>query len=137
MAVYNSLSISNILGNKLMLHELIREGIPYSLFNVISKLAPFNIDVWANLLNVSTKSLQRYKESNATFKPIHSEKIIEMAEVTSRGISVFGDVEKFNDWLNTPSFALGGKQPFDLLGNSYGKDLVMAELSAIDHGIFS
>jgi putative toxin-antitoxin system antitoxin component (TIGR02293 family) len=76
---------------------------------------------WANFLDLSTKSLQRYRASpKHYFKSIHSEKIIEIAEVTKVGLDVFGNVEKLKLWLNTPSYALGKLKPLELLKDSYG-----------------
>jgi putative toxin-antitoxin system antitoxin component (TIGR02293 family) len=60
-----------------------------------------------------------------------------MAEVTKTGLDTFGDMEKFKHWLNTPNFALGGMKPIDLIRDSYGKDLVIGELTRINHGIFA
>jgi putative toxin-antitoxin system antitoxin component (TIGR02293 family) len=80
--------------------------------------------------------MQRYKADDSKFKPIHSEKILEIAEVARFGLEVFGDMESFKLWLNTPSFALGKMKPIDLLGDSYGKELVMTELTHIEYGIF-
>jgi putative toxin-antitoxin system antitoxin component (TIGR02293 family) len=59
-----------------------------------------------------------------------------MAEVTKVGTEVFGDLEKFRLWLDTPSFALGNIRPFDLLKDSDGKELVIRELTHINYGIF-
>ncbi|RZJ71726.1 antitoxin Xre/MbcA/ParS toxin-binding domain-containing protein [Flavobacterium sp.] len=123
--------------HKLLVVQVIREGIPYSLFANIQDYTPFTENDWSDYLSISTKSLQRYKKDLSKFKPIHSEKIIELAEVTNLGVSVFGDVEKFKLWLNTPSFALGSNKPKELLKDSYGKELVVGELTRIDHGILS
>ena len=68
---------------------------------------PFSEGDWAELLDISTKSLQRYKQDSRQFKPLQSEKIIEMAEVTNVGVETFGDLEKFKLWLDTPNFPLG------------------------------
>jgi len=73
--------------------------------------------------------------SSYLFKSIHSEKIIEVAEVTKIGLDVFGNMDKFKLWLNTPNFALGRLKPIDLLKDSYGKELVISELISINHGI--
>ena len=67
--------------------------------------------------------------------PIHSEKIIEIAEVTKIGLDVFGNLEKLKLWLNTPNFALGNLKPIELLNDSYGKEMVIGELTRINHGI--
>jgi len=123
--------------NKLLLVLSIREGIPFFLFSAIRRHTPFTDIDWANFLNISTKSLQRYKvEKDFVFKPIHSEKIIELAEVTQLGETVFGGQEPFYNWLNRTNYALGNMKPLDLLKDSYGKDLVINELNRIDQGIF-
>lgn len=142
-AKFDNPSISSIttftsfFSNKLLVIFLIREGVPYSLFKLIQLYTPFTEIDWSNFLDISTKSLQRYKKSGKQFKSIQSEKIIEMAEVTNIGLDVFGDMEKFKLWLDTPSFALGGLKPIELLKDSYGKEMVVGELTRINQGIFS
>lgn len=132
-----SITYESFLENKMLLIRTIRKGIPYSLFDSIQDYTPFTVEDWADFLNISTKSLARYKASfKHIFKPIHSEKIIEMAEVTKVGLEVFGDMEKFKLWLETPIFALGNLKPIELLKDSYGKEMVIAELTRISHGIF-
>ena len=58
-----------------------------------------------------------------------------MAEVTNIGLEVFGDMGKFKLWLYTPNFALGNLKPIDLLRDSYGKEMVIGELTRINYGI--
>ena len=118
-----------------MIISLIREGVPYSLFGLIQHYTPFTENDWADFLNISAKSLQRYKQSSKHFKSLQSEKIIEMAEVTNIGLDVFGEMDKFKLWLNTPNFPLGGLKPIELIGDSYGKDMVVGELTRLNHGI--
>ena len=130
------ITYDRFLDDRMLIISAIRAGIPYTLFNLIRSLTPFTEKDWAEFLNVSTKSLQRYGASiRHRFKPIHSEKIIEMAEVTKLGLEVFGDMEKLRLWLETPSFAMGGMKPMVLLRDSYGKELVIGELTRINHGI--
>jgi putative toxin-antitoxin system antitoxin component (TIGR02293 family) len=130
-------SYEEFLEDKMLIVVVIRMGIPYSLFNLIQHYTPFTENDWASLLDISTKSLQRYKQASKSFGPLQSEKIIEMAEVTKIGLDVFGEMEKFRGWLNTPSFALGGLEPMELLKDSYGKEMVIGELIRIDHGVFA
>lgn len=133
--VKNKLTYSEFLSDKMLIIKLIREGVPYSLFSLIKDITPFTEANWAEFLSVSTKTLERYKKNLQSFKPIHSEKIIEMAEVTNVGKEVFGDMEKFKLWLDTPNFALGNMKPMELLKDSYGKEMVISELTHINHGI--
>ena len=133
----SDLTLSGFLKNKLLIVYTIRKGIPYSIFALIKDYTPFSINDWAEYLNISGKSLTRYSQSDKTFKPIHTEKIIELAEVTNLGLEVFGDDNKFKLWLETPNYALGKQKPFELLKDSYGKEMVMGELTRIDQGILA
>lgn len=134
--VQKNVNYTDFLNDKMLIITAIRAGVPYSLFDLIQHQAPFSEEDWANFLDISTKSLHRYKTSNDYyFKAIHSEKIIEIAEVTQVGLDVFGTMDKLKLWLNTPSFALGSMKPIELLKDSYGKELVISELTRINHGI--
>ncbi len=127
----------NVLNNKLMMIQLIKAGVSYKLFKLIQKISPFTEENWAEILDLSTKSLQRYKQSAKAFKSLQSEKILEIAEVTTYGIDVFGSTEKFKLWLETPSFALSNLKPIDLIKDSYGKEIVLGELTRINYGILA
>lgn len=132
-----SYTLRTFLQDKMSLFNLIQEGVPYRFFEKLKSQLPFSTQEWTEILGISLKSLQRYHNDNRAFKPLQSEKIISMAEVVQLGVDVFEDMEKFKLWLDTPTFALANKKPKELLRDSYGKDLVMAELIAIEHGIFA
>lgn len=131
-------SISHILHNKLLVSNLIRSGIPLHLFEMIQTMSPFNEPQWAAFLGISIKTLSRNKQSKLfIFKPLQSERIIAIAEFVHTAYEVFEDHEQFKLWLISPSYALGNNKPVDLLGDHYGRELVLAELIQIDHGIFA
>lgn len=131
----SKLTYDEFLADKMLIVSVIRSGVPYSLFALIKNVTPFSEGDWAAFLNISTKSMLRYKRASKQFKPLQSEKIIEMAEVTNIGKEVFGDMEKFKLWLDTPNFSLGNLKPMELLKDSYGKELVVGELTRINYGI--
>lgn len=133
--IKKNLTYVDFLSDKMLIIVAIRAGIPYSFFDLIQHNTPFSESDWATFLNISTKSLNRYKLSSKLFKPYQSEKIIEMAEVTNIGIDVFGDMDKFKLWLDTPNFSLGNLKPMELLQDSYGKEMVISELTRINYGI--
>jgi putative toxin-antitoxin system antitoxin component (TIGR02293 family) len=131
-----SLDLAGLLKNKIFLVHVIREGLPYIVFDLIRESSPFSMQDWAGFLDISSKSLQRYKARKSQFRSIHSEKILELAEVTHAGMEVFNDRDKLRQWLEAENYALGGMRPLDLLKDSYGKELVLSELTRIDEGIF-
>jgi putative toxin-antitoxin system antitoxin component (TIGR02293 family) len=132
---FTDLTLTDILSNRLFIVFIIRQGISYTLFDHIQNYSPFSQNDWASYLNISSKSLSRYRQLNKPFKPIHTEKIIEIAEVTNIGLEVFKNIDKFKLWLETPNFALGSMRPLELLKDSYGKEMVIGELTRIEHGI--
>ncbi len=135
--VDNELTYKDFLSNKMLIVHSIRQGIPYYLYELIKEKTPFKQEDWADFLGVSERTLVRNKAKvDYVFESIPSEKILELAEVTSLGRDVFDSEEQFYLWLNTPNFALGNLVPFELLKDSYGKEMVMNELLKIDYGIF-
>jgi putative toxin-antitoxin system antitoxin component (TIGR02293 family) len=131
-------SIEKFFHDKLLVSKVIQKGLSFSFFEKIQNILSFNESDWAKYLNISQKTLQRHKKAkNYTFKSLHSEKILEMIELVNRGESVFGSSEKFNLWMHSPTIALGGKKPFDLIKDSYGRALILEELNRIEHGIFA
>lgn len=126
-----------VLKDKLLIATAIKKGVPNKLFEEIKYFSPFDDAQWSVFLDVNIRTLQRYKVAkDHVYKPLHSERIFELAEVVSMGNSVFDSPEHFQIWLNAPSMALGKEKPVNLLDSSYGKDLVLAELNRIEHGIF-
>lgn len=123
--------------DKIKLSQYVQQGISIDFFQQLIGCLPFTETDWSRYLDLSTKSFHRYyKTSDFTFKPIHSEKILELAEVMIFGLNVFGDAGEFKSWLYTPTMVFNNQNPIDFLYDSYGKELVMAELNRIEHGIF-
>lgn len=121
----------------LLMNDVSEAGIPYSLFAEIQQAGPLLLEEWANILGVSSKTLTRYSKDNKVFQPWHSAVILQITEVLTMGLEVFGDRLKLSDWLSGDVFALGGRSPLSLLTNAYGRELVLRELYAIEHGIFA
>lgn len=114
----------------------LREGIPYYAFERFAASSFISMADWAELLEISERSLQRYKKENKSFDRMRSERIMEIEAVLRKGVEVFGDVEKFTIWMNSKIIALGGIKPRELLDSSYGIMILDEELTRIDYGMF-
>ena len=117
--------------------KVIRLGVAFSIFYSLCKETPFTLSEWSSYLNMSERTMQRYKREKKTFDPIYSEKILQIALVYNLGIDVFGDKEKFDAWLTTRNLALGGIKPKELLDNTFGISLLKDELTRIEHGVLA
>lgn len=138
--------VSKILGGKKVLRkelhsyfdmiELGGRGITKTaLMNLANylRLSPGQI---ARLLPVSERTVQRH-DPGRPFNRAISEQILHIAEVAAKGTEVFENRENFLAWLHYPNTALASKAPIDLLKSRFGADLVLEELSRMEHGIFS
>jgi putative toxin-antitoxin system antitoxin component (TIGR02293 family) len=116
--------------------QAVREGIPYYAFERYASVSPLTLTDWSGLLEISERSLLRYKKDNKTFDRMRSERIMEIVMVLRKGVEVFDDKEKFVIWMNSKILALGGIKPKELLDSSYGIKLLDEELTRIDYGMF-
>lgn len=138
--VFHSVDMSydTFFGNKFLITKAVKEGVSFDLWIEIKNKANFDDQRWSSILDINLRTLQRYnKDESHVFSKSHSEKIFEIAEVVVLGNSVFGDDQNFRSWLSLPSLALGGEKPIELLDTSYGKDLVLAELTRLEYGVFA
>ncbi|HLT24070.1 MAG TPA: antitoxin Xre/MbcA/ParS toxin-binding domain-containing protein [Ignavibacteria bacterium] len=123
--------------DKYSLYNKANKGLKYNEFEdfVRENVIPYN--KVSNLLELSERTLQRYKKEHKTFSALHSQRILELKQLDEKGKEVFGSKEKFRHWLMTQNSFLKNKKPIDLLTNSFGVDILMDELSRIEHGIFA
>lgn len=116
--------------------EMSRQGVSKGVLISLGTCFGFTADKLADMLPITLRTIQRYKNSQK-FDPSVSEHIIQLARLMVRGTEVFESRENFQRWFNTPNTALGGKAPRELVNLQTGTQLVMDELTRIDHGIFA
>jgi putative toxin-antitoxin system antitoxin component (TIGR02293 family) len=120
-----------------MLIKSTREGLGYDTFDKLSGRFPLNNSDWSKILNMSERTMQRYKREKKRFDPIHSERLLLIMLLFKKGTEVFGDSDSFIKWLNSENISLGGVKPINLLDNSFGVNIVKDELSRIEHGMLA
>lgn len=121
----------------LFLIEAIRQGINYSFFDSMLQTIPFSFSEWSGYLNLSERTLQRYKKENKPFLAGFAERILEIKLLYKYGVEVFEVQENFDTWLNTKSIVLSGVKPKDLLDTTFGINLVRDELTRIEYGVLA
>jgi putative toxin-antitoxin system antitoxin component (TIGR02293 family) len=116
--------------------DMIKEGILKKDLENLKEVADLDYDQLAQALSVTRATLIN-KKKNEKFSQSLSEKIVVLADIYSYGYEVFEDEEKFNSWIFRPSRALGGKAPFDLMDNQYGREEVKNLIGRIAYGVYS
>jgi len=124
------------LNNQYDIIRLTRKGISKKQLQFLSKNLSLSLVELTKILPISVRTLQRYK-SNQIFSPEVSDHILLIADLYTKGIKVFGDIEKFNLWLRNPNISLAGHMPLELLSSTFGLELIKDELGRIEYGVIS
>ncbi len=116
--------------------EISDQGITKKELERFKEKSELNYDQLAKMLSV-TKATLINKKGNSKFRPGLSEKILGLADIYSFGFAIFEDKNRFNKWIFRPNKALGGKAPFDILHNSFGREEVRNLIGRIEYGVHS
>jgi len=111
-------------------------GIKKKNLEQLKEKAGLDYDQLAKLLSVARATLIN-KKGDERFNQSLSERIVGLADIYSYGYEVFEDRDRFNDWVFRSNQALGGKAPFDVLHNAFGREEVRNIIGRIDYGIYS
>lgn len=84
-----------------MLIKSTREGVDYDTFDNLSGRFPLNNSDWSRILNVSERTMQRYKREKKRFDSIHSERLLLIMLLFKKGVDVFESTDNFIKWLAT------------------------------------
>lgn len=122
--------------DRIDLIELSNTGLTKDALKHLSDFLCLSIRQISNLLPITERTILRYS-NNKHFNSVVSEQILQIAEVATRGVEVFGDKDKFINWMNHPSKPLANKTPLSLLNSRFGIEMVLDELGRIEHGIFA
>jgi putative toxin-antitoxin system antitoxin component (TIGR02293 family) len=87
-------------------------------------------------MSIDEKTIYRKKTSDK-FDDYASERLLKLAEITALGINVFGSIEKFMGWMNTPVRPLRLRKPVDLLDTMYGLELIFDEIGRVQHSVYA
>lgn len=113
------------------------KSLGYDKFTKIANLVPLDMQQWSDNLHLSERTMQRYKKENKSFAPIYTERILEITQLYHIGAEIFGNKDRFDQWMNSNNLAIGGGKPMGLLNSISGINLLKDELGRIQHGIFA
>ena len=95
------------------------------------------VDEVATLLYVTPRTVRNYQNENKNLPVLQSEQLLKLYSLYDKGIESFGNLEAFNSWLSKDAFGLQNQTPDSLLLTSTGINMVMDELTRIQHGDFA
>lgn len=116
--------------------HIVKDGVSKKDLELLKSKTDLDYTMLAKALSVTRATLINKKRSEK-FNVNLSERIVDMADLYSYGFEVFESKERFNHWMAMPNKALGGKTPYDLIDNQFGREEVKNLIGRIDYGIYS
>jgi putative toxin-antitoxin system antitoxin component (TIGR02293 family) len=111
-----------------------RKGVNATAFFDVVSISGIDRNKLADLMNVSLKTLLRYRQQNKKLSATKSERVLKLIALYKKGEEIFGSGSEFHKWMEEPSYGLGNMIPFDLMHTSGGIDLITEELKRIEFG---
>ena len=96
----------------------------------------FNQRESAEFLEVDPATITRWKKNPKNIGRLRSKNLMDIDEIISKGIRIFGNEEALKEWLNTTNYALGDVAPIELLKDPYGVELVDEAIEGLSWGSF-
>jgi len=134
--IENVLGLNERIKNPLDLVDLGAKGIFRKQLDKLSEAMCLPAGTLASLLTVSLRTIQRQPKEKPFDRNV-ADRAIKLAELTAKGINVFGSQKSFCSWLQTPCLALGNKTPISLLVSTIGMEMVFDVIGRIEYGVFS
>jgi putative toxin-antitoxin system antitoxin component (TIGR02293 family) len=122
------------LGDRFWMVEEAAAGIPASAIFDLIDLTHLDKKFFAGMLNLSTKTLDRYRQGDKQLNPASGELMLKILSLFKKGEKIFGNSEEFQKWIEQPAYGLGFKIPKELMQTTSGIDLVVDELVRIEYG---
>lgn len=122
------------LDDRFWMVEEAASGIPASAVFDLIQLTHLNKSFFAGMLNLSTKTLDRYRQGEKRLNPASSELMLKLFSLFKKGEEIFGNSTEFQHWIEKPAYGLAYKVPKELMQTSAGIDLIMDELIRIEYG---
>jgi putative toxin-antitoxin system antitoxin component (TIGR02293 family) len=117
------------------LHQLIHKGVPAKTIGRIEKVFGLTASQSARLMAISETSRKRFKQTpTRRLDQGTSDRIVRLVSTAAQAAEIFGSEEKAIAWFKSPSLALNGKQPLELMTSDPGARIVRDELARIRYG---
>lgn len=115
--------------------KIIRKGLPYDSFEVISKRTDLPVKQVLHLFGIPQTTYNKKKKDKDLLSGRDSEVVLVLTELLDFGLEVFNNEnEKFQRWLKKPNISLGKVAPESLFDSLSGIQEVKNCLNRLEYG---
>lgn len=120
-----------------MLHDLVREGLPFEFIDRITSLLQVQREVIAKAICVSPTTMARRAKAGR-FSSLESDRLVALVAVVEEALSLFeNDVAAATEWMSSPVRGLGSRRPIDMLGTRVETNAVLNLIGQLERGVLA
>ena len=118
-----------------MLHNLIREGLPFEYLERIASLLQVQRGVVSKAICLSPSTMARRSKAGR-FDTVESDRLVALVTLFDEALSLFeNDKVAAAEWMSSPVRGLGSRRPIDLLGTRVETKAVSDLISRLERGV--
>ncbi|MNR02030.1 hypothetical protein D3C85_1178680 [compost metagenome] len=119
------------------LHECIRNGLPFSFLEHLSRETGLKVRVLSEAVGISRSTLARRAKAGR-LTCVESDRLYSIATTFDTAIELFeGDVLAVRDWMTSPVRGIDGKAPMKMLGTRVESRAVLDLIGRLEHGVIA
>ncbi|MGE6810781.1 antitoxin Xre/MbcA/ParS toxin-binding domain-containing protein [Pseudoalteromonas nigrifaciens] len=112
--------------------EIAQTGLTTAGLRTFANLMGWNVSDIAKAIGTTERTLIRNEEKLLN-KQI-SEHALEVARLSGGGVAYFGDVKRWNQWLDTPNTQFDYYPPRELMNTIRGRELIRRVITGLQYG---
>ncbi|MCX2901079.1 antitoxin Xre/MbcA/ParS toxin-binding domain-containing protein [Pseudomonas mandelii] len=118
-----------------MLHDLVREGLPFEYLARIASVLQVPRRVVSNAICMSPATMARRAKARR-FNAVESDRLVALVAVFEEALFLFeNDVAAAAHWLNTPVRGLGSKRPLDMMRTRVETEAVINLIGRLERAV--
>lgn len=119
------------------LHEYIRNGLPFSFLEHLSRETGIELRVLGDAVGMSRSTLERRAKAGR-LTCAESDRLYSIATIFDAAIELFEwDVLAVRNWMTSPVRGLDGKAPMEMLSTRVESRAVLDLISRLEHGVIA
>ena len=118
-----------------MLHNLIREGLPFEYLERIASLLQVQRGVVSKAICLSPSTMARRSKAGR-FDTVESDRLVALVTLFDEALSLFeNDKVAAAEWMSSPVRGLGSRRPIDMLGTRVETKAVLDLIGQLERGV--
>ena len=109
-------------------------GLNATAINVLGKQLQWDAVVMAKAIGTTVRTLERHKQDKKPLGIKLSENALELARLSTIGIAYFGNIKRWNEWLNIPNAQFDNQEPKAVVHTIRGRELIKRIIRGLEYG---